>query len=64
MVAAMTGGDVLFVMQSGSTLPLISKLLEMGVEETEESGIRVRSQLENFKAVHVKTLPHPGFPNR
>ncbi len=35
----------------------------MGVEVTEESeGIRVRSQLENFKAVHVKTLLHPGFP--
>ena len=35
----------------------------MGVEVTEETeGIRVRSQLENLKAIHVKTLPHPGFP--
>lgn len=34
-----------------------------GVEVIEEDeGIRVRSQLENLKAVHVKTLPHPGFP--
>ena len=34
----------------------------MGVEVTEEAeGIRVRSQLENLKAVHVKTLPHQDF---
>ena len=65
MVAtAMTGGDVLIrdaVWEHNR--PLIAKLLEMGVEVTEESeGIRVRSQLETLKAVHVKTLPHPGFP--
>ena len=59
VAAAMTGGDVLVrdaVWEHNR--PLISKLLEMGVEVTEESeGIRVRSQLENLKAVHVKTLP-------
>ena len=64
VAAAMTGGDVLVkdaVWEHNR--PLISKLLEMGVEVTEESeGIRIRSQLENLKAVHVKTLPHPGFP--
>ena len=64
VAAAMTGGDVLIrdaVWEHNR--PLISKLLEMGVEATEESeGIRVRSQLENLKSVHVKTLPHPGFP--
>ena len=64
VAAAMTGGDVLVrdaVWEHNR--PLISKLLEMGVEVTEESeGIRVRSQLENLKAVHVKTLPHTGFP--
>ena len=64
VAAAMTGGDVLIrdaVWEHNR--PLISKLLEMGVEVTEESeGIRVRSQLENLKSVHVKTLPHPGFP--
>ena len=64
VAAAMTGGDVLVrdaVWEHNR--PLISKLLEMGVEVTEESeGIRVRSQLENLKAVNVKTLPHPGFP--
>ena len=64
VAAAMTGGDVLIrdaVWEHNR--PLIAKLLEMGVEVTEESeGIRVRSQLENLKAVHVKTLPHPGFP--
>ena len=56
VAAAMTGGDVLVrdaVWEHNR--PLISKLLEMGVEVTEESeGIRVRSQLENLKAVHVK----------
>lgn len=60
----MTGGDVLIrdaVWEHNR--PLIAKLLEMGVEVIEEDeGIRVRSQLENLKAVHVKTLPHPGFP--
>lgn len=59
-----TGGDVLIrdaVWEHNR--PLIAKLLEMGVEVIEEDeGIRVRSQLENLKAVHVKTLPHPGFP--
>ena len=64
VAAAMTGGDVLIrdaVWEHNR--PLIAKLLEMGVEVTEETeGIRVRSQLENLKAVHVKTLPHPGFP--
>ena len=64
VAAAMTGGDVLIqdaVWEHNR--PLIAKLLEMGVEVTEESeGIRVRSQLENLKAVHVKTLPYPGFP--
>ncbi|CIQ93038.1 UDP-N-acetylglucosamine 1-carboxyvinyltransferase [Streptococcus pneumoniae] len=64
VAAAMTGGDVLIrdaVWEHNR--PLIAKLLEMGVEVIEEDeGIRVRSQLENLKAVHVKTLPHPGFP--
>ena len=64
VAAAMTGGDVLIkdaVWEHNR--PLIAKLFEMGVEVIEEDeGIRVRSQLENLKAVHVKTLPHPGFP--
>ncbi len=36
----------------------------MGVEVIDEDeGIRIRPQLEDkLKAVHVKTLPHPGFP--
>ena len=46
-----------------SNRPLIAKLLEMGVEVIDEDeGIRVRSQRDKLKAVHVKTLPHPGFP--
>ena len=44
---------------------MIAKLLEMGVEVTEESeGIRVRSQLENLKAVHVKNLATSRIPDR
>ncbi len=60
----MTGGDVLVkdaVWEHNR--PLISKMLEMGVEVTEEAeGIRVRSQVDKLKPVTVKTLPHPGFP--
>ena len=63
VAAAMTGGDVLVrdaVWEHNR--PLISKLLEMGVEVTEESeGIRVRSQLENLKAVHVKPYRTQDF---
>ncbi|HEM5988718.1 TPA: UDP-N-acetylglucosamine 1-carboxyvinyltransferase [Streptococcus suis] len=64
VAAAMTGGDVLVkdaVWEHNR--PLISKMLEMGVEVTEEAeGIRVRSQVDKLKPVTVKTLPHPGFP--
>ncbi|MFX3718760.1 UDP-N-acetylglucosamine 1-carboxyvinyltransferase, partial [Streptococcus suis] len=42
--------------------PLISKMLEMVVEVTDEAeGIRVRSQVDKLKPVTVKTLPHPVF---
>ncbi|WP_156018176.1 UDP-N-acetylglucosamine 1-carboxyvinyltransferase [Streptococcus ruminantium] len=64
VAAAMTGGDVLIkdaVWEHNR--PLISKMVEMGVEVTEEAGgIRVRSQVDKLKPVTVKTLPHPGFP--
>ncbi|MGQ7371707.1 UDP-N-acetylglucosamine 1-carboxyvinyltransferase [Streptococcus suis] len=64
VAAAMTGGDVLVkdaVWEHNR--PLISKMLEMGVEVTEEdAGIRVRSQVKQLKPVTVKTMPHPGFP--
>lgn len=64
VAAAMTGGDVLVkdaVWEHNR--PLISKMLEMGVQVTEEDeGIRVRSEVEKLKPVTVKTLPHPGFP--
>lgn len=64
VAAAMTSGDVLIkdaVWEHNR--PLISKLIEMGVDVTEESGgIRVKSELSQLKPVTVKTLPHPGFP--
>ena len=64
VAAAMTGGDVLIQDAIWEhNRPLIAKLLEMGVEVIDEDeGIRIRSQREKLKAVHVKTLPHPGFP--
>lgn len=64
VAAAMTGGNVLVkdaVWEHNRSL--ISKMMEMGVQVTEETeGIRVRSQVEQLKSVTVKTLPHPGFP--
>lgn len=64
VAAAMTGGDVLIQDAIWEhNRPLIAKLLEMGVEVIDEDeGIRIRSQREKLKVVHVKTLPHPGFP--
>ena len=64
VAAAITGGDVLILDAIWEhNRPLIAKLQEMGVEVIDEDeGIRVRSQRDKLKAVHVKTLPHPGFP--
>lgn len=64
VAAAMTSGDVLVKDAIWEhNRPLISKLMEMGVEVTEEAtGIRVKSELSRLKPVTVKTLPHPGFP--
>ncbi|EHI75034.1 UDP-N-acetylglucosamine 1-carboxyvinyltransferase [Streptococcus criceti] len=64
VAAAMTSGDVLVKSAVWEhNRPLISKLLEMGVEVTEEDeGIRVKSDVSKLKPVTVKTLPHPGFP--
>ncbi|MDO4635322.1 MAG: UDP-N-acetylglucosamine 1-carboxyvinyltransferase [Streptococcus sp.] len=64
VAAAMTSGDVLIKDAIWEhNRPLISKLLEMGVDVTEEDGgIRVKSNVSNLRPVTVKTLPHPGFP--
>lgn len=64
VAAAMTGGDVLIKDAIWEhNRPLISKMMEMGVEVTEEErGIRVRAEVEKLKPVMVKTMPHPGFP--
>lgn len=64
VAAAMTSGDVLVkdaVWEHNR--PLLSKLMEMGVDVTEEAaGIRIKSDVSKLKPVTVKTLPHPGFP--
>jgi UDP-N-acetylglucosamine 1-carboxyvinyltransferase len=63
MVAvAMTGGDVLLagVMKQHCTA-VISKLVEAGVEITDEAGgLRVRGP-ERAQSVNVTTAPYPGF---
>ncbi len=63
VAAAMTQGDVLIKdAVREHNRPLISKLIEMGVEVVqEEEGLRVLGP-ETLKATNVKTLPHPGFP--
>ena len=62
VAAAMTSGDILIKDAIWEhNRPLISKLLEMGVDVKEE-GIRVTSDVLKLKPVTVKTLPHPGFP--
>lgn len=63
VVAAMTQGDVLIKdAVREHNRPLISKLIEMGVEFVQEDeGLRVLGP-EILKATNVKTLPHPGFP--
>lgn len=64
VAAAMTSGDVLVkdaVWEHNR--PLLAKLMEMGVDVTEEAaGIRIKSDVSKLKPVTVKTLPHPGFP--
>lgn len=63
VAAAMTQGNVLIQDAiSEHNRPLISKLVEMGVEIIEEpTGIRVIGP-EVLKATDIKTMPHPGFP--
>lgn len=63
VAAAATGGNVLVEHAIAEhNTPLISKLLEMGVEVVEENeGIRVIGP-KVLKPTDVKTLPHPGFP--
>lgn len=64
VAAAMTGGDVLVKDAIWEhNRPLIAKMMEMGVEVSEEeAGIRVRSDVSKLRPVMVKTMPHPGFP--
>ncbi|MFB5283561.1 UDP-N-acetylglucosamine 1-carboxyvinyltransferase [Peribacillus sp. Hz7] len=61
--AAITGGNVLVKGAVPEHLTsLIAKMVEMGVEITEEEdGLRVIGP-EKLKAVDIKTMPHPGFP--
>ena len=60
VAAAMTQGDVLIKdAVREHNRPLISKLIEMGVEFVQEDeGLRVLGP-EILKATNVKTLPHP-----
>lgn len=63
VAAAMTEGNVLIEDAiSEHNRPLISKLIEMGVEIHEEAtGLRVIGP-KHIRPTDVKTMPHPGFP--
>lgn len=63
VAAAITHGDVLIADAIPEhNEPLISKLLEMGVEVREEqNGVRIIGP-DKLMAANVKTAPHPGFP--
>ncbi|MYV17941.1 UDP-N-acetylglucosamine 1-carboxyvinyltransferase [Furfurilactobacillus milii] len=63
VAAAITHGDVLIADAIPEhNKPLISKLLEMGVEVREEqNGVRIIGP-DKLMAANVKTAPHPGFP--
>lgn len=63
VAAAITGGDVVVENAEAEHMTaLIAKMVEMGVEITEEAeGLRVRAT-HPLKAVDIKTIPHPGFP--
>ena len=63
IAAAITGGDLLIKNVIVDHIkPLIAKLMEAGVEITEEDGnLRVIGHTP-IKAVDIKTLPYPGFP--
>ncbi|MCY9807271.1 UDP-N-acetylglucosamine 1-carboxyvinyltransferase [Lentilactobacillus senioris] len=63
IAAALTQGDVLIEGAIAEhNKPLISKMMEMGVQVIETNdGIRIVGPKE-LKATDVKTMPHPGFP--
>lgn len=63
VAAAITGGDVVVENAEAEHMTaLIAKMIEMGVEITEEEqGLRVKATMP-LKAVDIKTIPHPGFP--
>ncbi|GFH42519.1 UDP-N-acetylglucosamine 1-carboxyvinyltransferase 1 [Lactococcus hodotermopsidis] len=63
LAAAMTQGNVLILEAVREhNRPLLSKLSEMGADVIqEEDGIRIIGP-KTLKAVHVTTLPYPGFP--
>ncbi|MEI8217012.1 MAG: UDP-N-acetylglucosamine 1-carboxyvinyltransferase [Eubacteriales bacterium] len=65
VAAAITRGDILIKnVVSGHVKPIIAKLIECGVEitEDEDEGLRVRADRKELIATDIKTLPYPGFP--
>jgi UDP-N-acetylglucosamine 1-carboxyvinyltransferase len=63
IAAAITGGDIRITNAvADHCRPVISKLIEAGVEVTMESGgLRVR-RTGKILPTDIKTMPHPGFP--
>ena len=65
VAAAITRGDILIKnVVSDHVKPIIAKLIECGVEITEDEneGLRVRADRKELISTDIKTLPYPGFP--
>jgi UDP-N-acetylglucosamine 1-carboxyvinyltransferase len=65
VAAAITRGDLLIKnVVSDHVKPIIAKLIECGVEITEEEDdvLRVRADRNELICTDIKTLPYPGFP--
>jgi UDP-N-acetylglucosamine 1-carboxyvinyltransferase len=63
IAAAITGGDLVVKnIIVDHVKPLIAKLIECGMEVSEENGYLRIIGKRPLKAVDIKTMPYPGFP--
>jgi UDP-N-acetylglucosamine 1-carboxyvinyltransferase len=62
-MAGITGGEVLIKnYQAEHISPIVEKLLETGIEISEESGgLRVKGP-KTLRPANLETMPYPGFP--
>jgi UDP-N-acetylglucosamine 1-carboxyvinyltransferase len=62
-IAGITGGEVLIKKYRAEHIsPIVEKLLETGIEITEEpGGLRVKGP-KTLRPANLETMPYPGFP--